>query len=108
MTPSNKRPNGGQMADTGRLGRLAEQLIEAVPKLDTDGQRVALALLRALSDGEPVSDQRVAEALRVSEITIRELVASWPGVFRDEDQRIIGFMGLAVGEFGEHRIDLDG
>jgi alkylmercury lyase len=29
-------------------------------------------------------------------------------VFRDEDGRVIGFLGLSVVEFGEHRIELDG
>jgi alkylmercury lyase len=96
------------VAEREQIERLANQLIAAVPKLDPDEQTVALALMRMLAKGEPVSDQAIAGALRVPESRIRETVGSWPGVFRDERDRVIGFMGLGVLEFGDHRIYVDG
>lgn len=95
------------MAASERIDRLADQLIAAVPKLDPGEQTVAVALIRMLANGEPVSEQALASGLGVSEATIRETVGSWPGVFRGEDQRIIGFMGLNVVEFGDHRIEVN-
>lgn len=96
------------MAESERIERLADRLIAAIPKLDPGEQTVAVALIRMLAKGEPVSEQALAAALNVPESRHRETVGSWPGVFRDDDQRIIGFMGLSVVEFGDHRFEVDG
>jgi alkylmercury lyase len=79
-----------------------------VPTRDPGAQAVGLALLRTLAKGEPVSEQALAAASGASEPTIRDALESWPGAFRDEDGRVVGFMGLSVTEFGEHRIELGG
>jgi alkylmercury lyase len=94
------------MEKTERIERLTDQLIGAVPKLNRAEQKVALAVVRALACGESVSDQSIAETLPATAGAIREMVAAWPGVFRDEHDRMIGFMGLSVVEFGDHRIHL--
>jgi alkylmercury lyase len=91
-----------------QIERLENRLVAAVPRLAPDEQTVGLALTRMLAEGEPVSDRRLAEALRLDEDTLRATVGSWPGVFRDDTQRIIGFMGLSVVPFGNHRIEVDG
>jgi len=96
------------MAQSERLERLADRLIAAIPKLHPGEQTVAVALIRMLAKGEPLSEQALATARGVPESRIRETVGSWPGVFRDDDQRIIGFMGLSAVEFGDHRIEVDG
>ncbi len=96
------------MAESEPIERLADRLIAAIPKLDPGEQTVAVALLRMLAKGEPVSEQALASVLGVSEPRIRETVGSWPGVFRGEDQRVIGFMGLSVVDFGAHRIEVNG
>ena len=96
------------MTQTNDIEQLADQLMAAVLRLDPREQSVALALVRMLSHGEPVSEHDVAGELGVPHGTIRETVRSWPGVFRDERDWIIGFMGLSVREFGDHRIELDG
>jgi alkylmercury lyase len=96
------------MSESELIERLADALIGAVPKLDPGEQTVALALLRTLAKGEPVSEQALAAASGAPEPTIRAALDAWPGVFRDEDGRVVGFMGLSVVEFGEHRVELDG
>lgn len=96
------------MGDPGKLERLAERLIAAVPTLDAEGQRVGLALIRSLAAGAPVCEGKVAVALGAAESGVREALDRWPGVFRDDDGRVVGFMGLSVVEFGEHRIEVDG
>jgi alkylmercury lyase len=98
---------GGAIADTENVERLAERLIAAVPTLDAEAQRVGLALIRSLAAGAPVSDHEVAVAAGAAEPGVRDALDRWPGVFRDEDGRVVGFMGLSVVEFGEHRIETD-
>ena len=95
------------MTDIEQVERLTERLIAAMPTLDPEGQRIGLALIRALAAGAPVSDREVAVATGATESRVRDALARWPGVFRDEDRRVVGFMGLSVVEFGEHRIELD-
>jgi alkylmercury lyase len=47
-------------------------------------------------------------ATGVSEARVAAGLERWPGVFRDEHGRILGFGGLTVLEMGEHRLHLDG
>lgn len=96
------------MSDSGQVERLTERLIAAVPTLDPEGQRIGLALIRTLAAGAPVSDREVAVAACATESSVRDALGHWPGVFRDEDGRVVGFMGLSVVEFGEHRLEVDG
>jgi alkylmercury lyase len=96
------------MSESVLIERLADALIAAVPNLDAGAQTVGLALLRTLANGEPVSEQALAAASGAAELTIRDAMGSWPGVFRDGDGRVVGFMGLSVADFGEHRIELGG
>jgi alkylmercury lyase len=42
------------------------------------------------------------------EAQITDALDRLPGVFRDAEQRVVGFMGLTVIEMGQHRIHLDG
>jgi alkylmercury lyase len=95
------------MSEGELIERLADRLIGAVPSHGPGEQAVGLALLRALANGAPVSERALATATRDPESTVREALAPWRGVFRDQDGRIVGFMGLSVVEFGEHRIELD-
>jgi alkylmercury lyase len=96
------------MSEGVPIGRLADALSEAVPNLDPRAQTVGLALLRTLAKGEPLSERALAAATGDPESTVRDTLASWPGVFLDEDGRVVGFMGLSVVEFGDHRIEIDG
>ena len=96
------------MSQSELVERLADALIGAVPTRDPGVQAVGLALLRTLATGEPVSEQALAAASGTPEPTIRDALESWPGVFRDEDERVVGFMGLSVAELGEHRIEVGG
>ena len=96
------------MSEVELIERLADQLITAVPKLDPVERATGLALIRTLAKGAPVSDQALAVAIGAPERETRDALESWPLVFRDEDRRVVGFMGLSVAKFGEHRIELGG
>ncbi len=81
-----------------KLEELAGKIVDAMPKLGQEEQRVAVALYRLLAQGEPVSPTSLAKAVNLSETYIRDLLTRWPGVYRDETGSVIGFWGLALPE----------
>lgn len=92
------------MTDAPDVDALADKLTAAMPRLDADTQRIALALMRQLALGGPVSVGGLAIAADRSEVQIDAALDQLPGVFRDDQQRVVGFMGLTVVEMGHHRI----
>ena len=94
-------------ADTDRIDALAAQIGAAMPELDPALQRAALTLLRLLALGEPVAVQRLADALALPAADLDETLERSPGVLRDDQRRIIGFMGLSVAPISEHRLHVE-
>ena len=85
---------------------LAGRLLAAMPRLDVTEQHIAVILYRELAMGQPVSAGRVAAVADVPEAQAADTLEHLSGVFRDDQQRIVGFMGLTIREMGEHRIRL--
>ena len=96
------------MTNAPEVNALASMLTAAMPRLADSEQRIALTLIRQLALGVPVGVSRLASAAEVSEAQITDTLDHLPGVFRDEEQRVVGFMGLTVVEMGHHRIHVDG
>jgi alkylmercury lyase len=96
------------MTDVPEIEELAKQLTAAMPRLDATEQRIALTLIRQLALGAPVSVSRLATTVELPEPQIAGTLDQLPGVFRDEQHRVVGFMGLTVVEMGHHRIHGDG
>src|SRR6266849_3916719 len=96
------------MTQVPEIDELAERLTAAMPRLDAGEQRIALTLIGQLALGAPVGVSPLASAAGLSEAQITNTLDHLPGVFRDEEQRVVGFMGLAVVEMGHHRIHVDG
>jgi alkylmercury lyase len=95
--------------DHDRLEALAEAVARAEPYFDDSSRRVALATYRRLSQGTPVPVDEVAEHAGESVARTDSLLASWPGVFRDEAGHIVGFWGLALDKVvPTHAIEVDG
>lgn len=92
------------MTDVRDIDQLADQLTDAMPRLDVTEQRIALALIRQLARGAPVSAGQLATAADLPEPQVTDTLERLPGTFRDDQQRVIGFMGLTVLEMGDHRI----
>jgi alkylmercury lyase len=86
---------------------LSAALIAAAPTLDDDDRRLARALYRNLATGEPVTDDALAKAVNRQTNDVRATLASWPGVYRDDADRIIGFWGLALVEM-PHQLNVNG
>lgn len=92
------------LSDIERLGRA---IAGALPVLIGPDQALALALLRELAQGEPVSHARLPRVAGVPEDAVETALGRWPGVFYDDERRVIGFGGLSVYETS-HGFELDG
>ena len=61
-----------------------------------DEQRLAVAVLRLLAAGAPVSIPAAAAAAGLPGQRAEQVLRSWPAVFWDDDERVTGFWGLAL------------
>jgi alkylmercury lyase len=86
---------------------LVQQLDGALPPLGDEDRRVARTLVRLLGEGDPVEPERLAAALGGSASEAAEAIARLPLVYRDRDERVVGFWGLSVAET-PHRLRADG
>ena len=57
---------------------------------------LALALVRLLSAGHPVSPAALAQAVDRPEREVTERLDQWPNIERDERRRVVGFSGLTL------------
>jgi alkylmercury lyase len=78
--------------------RLAQELAAARPSLSPRDQRLALSLYRLLAEGEPVTRERLAQRAGVGKEEVVRLLEEEPGVYFDDEGRVVGFWGLALGE----------
>ena len=79
------------------LPELSSALLRVFPPLDESGRRLALQIYRELAQGAPVVPAKEALAQ----------LRSWPGVYFDEQGRVIGFWGLTIVPM-PHRLHIDG
>ena len=96
------------MTNVPDIDALADKLMAAMPRLDATERWITLTLIRELALGAPVTVSGLATAAELSEAPVTDALDRLPGVFRDDQQRVVGFMGLTVVEMGHHRIHLDG
>jgi alkylmercury lyase len=89
------------------IDQLSAALNAAAPTLDADDRSLARALYRALATGEPATEGTLATTVDRSTNDVRATLASWPGVYRDDADRIIGFWGLSLVEM-PHTLNING
>ena len=68
---------------------------------------MALAVHRTLALARPVPDHAVAAATGLEVTEVREEMADWPAVFRDDAGRIIGYLGMSLAET-PHEFEVEG
>ena len=78
-------------------------LAAATPDLGEDEQRLATAVLKLLSAGEPAAVPAAAALAGMPVSRAEQALRSWPGVFWDGHGNLIGFWGLALAGM-PHRI----
>ena len=88
------------------LEELTSAVVGKMPSVSEEEAAVALSLYRLLSQGSPVSPERLAEASGRPQEQVRAILERWPGVFY-EDGAIVGFLGLALGPTG-HGFEVGG
>lgn len=86
---------------------LARSIVSCFPTLSLREQQVSLRMYRLLAEGRPVPLDRIADALTMPAETVSELLDQWPGVYYDDQRRIIGYWGLALPQMS-HRFEVNG
>jgi len=100
------RPRGGIMRSEGHsIAAIADSVAGTFP--GCEDASASLSLVRELSRGEPVSTSALAAVTGRAEPELRELLARWPTVQRDEHGRVVAFSGLSLRP-AAHGIDVAG
>ncbi len=89
------------------IARLTDSIAGAMPTLNRTDERVAIALYRLLAGGRPVEHANIGSRAGVPLARVDEIIGAWPGVFHDEEGRVVGFWGLALRDM-PHRFEIDG
>ena len=89
------------------LDSVSKKILALLPPLNQQEASISVQLYRLLAEGRPVSRDELAEAAEVAPDTVEEVLDAWPGVYTDDDQKIIGYWGLALSEM-PHRFKVEG
>lgn len=89
------------------LAMLAAHFTEAFPVLDDAGRTIALNVYRRLAQGDPASAGDIAASSGLTQSDVTTHLDSWPGVYYDDQRRVIGFWGLAIKPMA-HRLRVNG
>ncbi|MCZ6470249.1 MAG: organomercurial lyase, partial [Gammaproteobacteria bacterium] len=103
ITNTAKIKSPGAVQQTPDLNKLVNLFVNTFPQLSVDDQHLSLKLYQLLAEGEPVSFSRLSKALGLSTDVANETLGQWPGVFYDESDRIVAFLGLSV-EKTQHQL----
>lgn len=93
--------------DTLDIPALAEEFTAAHPDLDPPQQRLALATLRLLGEGEPFGPEELAGRASVPTEDVARVFDAWPMLERDHQGRVVAFGGLTL-EPTSHVLEVDG
>ncbi len=81
---------------------LARAIAAATIGINEQGRRIGVALYDLLAQGDPVTPAEIAAHAREPEAVVVATLKGWPGVFWDDEGRVVGFWGLAIPEM-DHR-----
>jgi len=81
---------------------LSEAIAAATVGIDEQGRRIAIAVYDLLAQGDPVTPAEVAAHAHEPEAVVHATLKAWPGVFWDDEGRVVGFWGLAIPEMDHH------
>ena len=90
------------------IDEIAAAIDAAMPDLDATDQQIAHAIHRLMSTGEPVEPAAAANAAGAAVERVNERLGSWPGVYRDDQGRVVGFWGHSISRLDpEYRFLVD-
>jgi alkylmercury lyase len=79
----------------------------AAPPLNEQEQHLAIGLYRLLAEGRPVDPAALANRANMRLEEVERALAEWGGIFTDDQDRVIGFLGLSIRPM-PHRLRIDG
>ncbi len=82
--------------------QLSEAIAAATIGIDEQGRRIGIAVYVLLAQGDPVTPAEIANHAGEPEALVVATLKAWPGVFWDDEARVVGFWGLAIPEM-DHR-----
>ena len=96
--------------DSLDLNAVTATVMSVLPRLDPTQQQLSLELYRLLAGGQPVPRALLAQRLGFTVETVSQVLEAWPGVFFDQQQRIVGYWGLSlpVAYDSPHKLAIDG
>jgi alkylmercury lyase len=86
---------------------LAHAIAAATIDIGEQGRRIGIAVYDLLAQGDPVTSTEIAAKAGEREALVVATLKGWPGVFWDDDGRVVGFWGLAIPEM-DHRFQAEG
>ncbi len=86
---------------------LARAIAAATIDIDEQGRRIGIAVYDLLAQGDPVTPAEIGTHALVPEAVVLATLKGWPGVFWDDEARVVGFWGLAIPEM-DHRFQAEG
>ena len=81
---------------------LASAIAAATIDIDEQGRRIVISVYDLLAQGDPVTSAEIAGHAYEPETVVVAKLNGWPGVFWDDQGRVVGFWGLAIPEM-DHR-----
>ena len=87
------------------IDALDAAIAAATGQLSEDEQHLAVAVCRLVAGGAPAGIPAAAAAAGITDSSAAQVLRSWPAVFWDDQDRVIGFWGLALAEMPPHRIN---
>ncbi len=92
------------MSDTSTVERYADAIAQAMPPLTARQLDLVLTAYRAMLTGKPAEITTIAEDAGWDTGEVATQLHDWPGVYFDEDNRVIGFWGLTVEPISTHLV----
>jgi len=86
--------------------KISNYFIQAFPAKKKNEQRLSLAVYRTLALGQPVTIEQLHSTTNLPSKEINHILHSWPGVFFDDNNKVIGFWGISVQEM-PHRLKMN-
>ncbi|HEC12761.1 MAG TPA: alkylmercury lyase [Acidiferrobacteraceae bacterium] len=86
---------------------ISRRIVEAFPIMDEMEQRLALGLYGLLAKGVAVAHTTLSQDLELDLAAVEKILKKWPGLFHDDDDKIIGFWGLSIVETS-HQLMING
>ena len=92
------------MSRESTVDRFTDAIAQAMPPLTARQLDLVLAAYRAMLTGEPAEVTAIAARAGWDKNEAAAQLSDWPGVYFDENGRVIGFWGLTAAPISTHLV----